>query len=105
MQIRRACEKAYMEAFTQMKIVLDAKYEAEFVERFQTTLEQKAARILESKRRRCAHNENQHPKYEPTPRNQRTAAVSTKDRATLALLSIKLNTIANLVVTLSLGGA
>ena len=49
-QIRRACEKAYMETFTQMKIVPDAKYEAEFIELFQTTLGQKAARILESKR-------------------------------------------------------
>ena len=54
MQIRRACEKAYMETFTQMKIVPDAQYEAEFIELFQTTLEQRAARILESKRRRCA---------------------------------------------------
>ena len=59
LQIRRACEKAYMETFNQMRIVPDETYEPEFNALFQVTVQQKAARIMESKRRRCARPKRQ----------------------------------------------
>ena len=59
MQIRRACEKAYLEAFSRMGIVLDQIYEPEFIVGFVNTVQKKATRIMESKRRRCARSSRQ----------------------------------------------
>ena len=58
-QIRRSCEKAWLETFHEMHIVPDEQYEPEFITLFHNTVQQKAARIAESKRRRYARAHRQ----------------------------------------------
>ena len=70
-QIRRACEKAWLETFHEMQIVLDYQYEPEIVALFNDTVKQKAVRIAESKRRRCARTNRQ-----PKPSNQNASSTS-----------------------------
>ena len=42
-QIRRSCEKAWLETFQEMHIVPDEQYEPEFITLFHNTVQQKAA--------------------------------------------------------------
>ena len=58
-QIRRACEKAWLETFHQMGIVLDKQYEPEQIHQFHNAVRAKADRIVECKRRRCARSKRQ----------------------------------------------
>jgi len=59
LQVKRVCDKAYMETFNQMQILPDEQYEQEFVAAFKTEVKSKACRIMDSKRRRCARSGRQ----------------------------------------------
>jgi hypothetical protein len=59
LQVKRACDKAYLETFNQMQIMPDQQYEPEFIATFKATVQLKACRIMESKRRRCARASRQ----------------------------------------------
>ena len=58
-QLIRACATAYAEVWAEMNVVANQQYGLEFRTAFCTTVYQKACRIIESKRRRCARTKRQ----------------------------------------------
>ena len=64
LQIKRACDKAWLQTFHNMQLVPDATYDQDTIELFQTTVRDTATRIMEAKRRRCARSKRQ-PSAQP----------------------------------------
>ena len=64
-QIHRACAKAFAEVYDEMGIVTNQQYSADTRAEFCTRVYNKADRIIESKRRRCARS-NRQPKHNTT---------------------------------------
>ena len=58
-QITRACDKAFTEVWNDMEIVWNKQYSAEIRAAFATNVYNKACRIVEAKRRRCARSTRQ----------------------------------------------
>ena len=61
LQLSKACDKAFIEVWNDMGIVANQQYSIEARAAFTTTVYEKACRIIEAKRRRCAR-QNRRPK-------------------------------------------
>ena len=58
-QIKKACDKAWVEVMNEMQVIPDQQYDSSVLAEFHRNVQKKAARIMESKRRRCARTNRQ----------------------------------------------